>query len=248
MKRLLSLTLIILTLLAGRAVAAVAFDATSASGANGSGGPAYSWTHTPVGTPTAVGVWITIYGGGNTVTGVTYGGVAMTQALHVANGSGPGGSQNDSDYLFGLASPPSGSQTVAVATSGANQYIIAAVVTVTGSNASTCFRSVANTQPAASPASTSVSTVTGDLVVDMVQAFGGSTLTKGVSQTLSWGPLSEASVYAAGSYQVAGGATTTMAWTYTGAANNTDDVAGVFQQGTGGGSSYHGLLMQGIGQ
>lgn len=128
---------------------AVTFDAASSTGAGGSGGPTYSWTHTPVGTPTAVGLWATIYGGGNTISGVTYGGVSMgAPVLTVTNTGG----RNDTDYLFGLASPLSGPQTIIVTTAPAGgKYIICGAMTVLGSDTTTCFRNTASSTPAASP-------------------------------------------------------------------------------------------------
>lgn len=58
---------------------AVAFDAASDSAEFVSGTPA-TWTHTPVGTPRGVIVYITQADGTNDVfSGVTYGGVAMTR-------------------------------------------------------------------------------------------------------------------------------------------------------------------------
>lgn len=236
----------LLWLAAWPALAAVAFDAESTTSAVSSGGPNYSWTHTPVGTPTAVEVSVSIYA--TTVTGVTYGGVAMAQAVSALTGTGPIGSQPDSDYIFCLTSPPSGPQTVTVSTSAANQYIIAAAVTVTGSSTSTCFRNTASIQPAASPASTSVTTVAGDLVVDLMDAFGSASATPGGSQTLAWGPISAAALYAAGSYQAAAGTSTTMSWTYLTGTNQQALLIAAFEQGSGGGSTYHGLLLQGIGK
>ena len=227
------------------ALAAVAFDAQSTSGVAGSGGPTYSWTHTPVGTPTAVGVWITSYNGatGFTPTGVTYGGSSMTLAL---TGSG---SLNDLDTLYCLTSPPSGAQTVVITFGGTGQYFIAAAVTVTGSSTSTCFRNTGNTPStsATSPASTTLTTVSGDLVVDMMQVFSGSAITKGGSQTLAWGPNSQSALNASGSYQAATSTSTTMTWTWTGGSTS-EEFAGAFEVGSGGGAVVHTLPLMGVGK
>ena len=132
---------------------AVSFDAYSTSQAGGSGGPTYSWTHTPAGTPTAVGVWITVYNGvsGYTPSSVTYGGVTMTLGTSVG-----GGAQNDWDFLYSLPNPPSGAQTVQITFGGTGQYYIAAAVTVIGSSLTTCFRNVTNVIPSGSPMSTPI--------------------------------------------------------------------------------------------
>ena len=59
----------------------VAFDAVASDSVSASSGTTLSWTHTPVGTPTAVGVSLWNYEPFATITGITYGGVAMTQAV-----------------------------------------------------------------------------------------------------------------------------------------------------------------------
>jgi hypothetical protein len=101
---------------------AVAYDAES-RGAGGSGN--FNWTHTPVGTPK--GIWVFVgqdTGLTDEVTGVTYGGTAMTR---VTTGSptnpvfrdGSGAGEDGGEYCYFLgASIPTGAQTVAVTVNG----------------------------------------------------------------------------------------------------------------------------------
>ncbi len=77
-----------------------------------------SWTHTPSGTPGAVIVGVTISGtlavsGDNAITGVTYGGVAMTKASELHKGTGEFLSVWYFELLSGI---PAGAQTVSIST------------------------------------------------------------------------------------------------------------------------------------
>lgn len=93
---------------------ALAFDAVS----NGAVGQARSttdktWTHTPVGTPRAILVYIIQdVGTGDEVVGVTYGGVAMTRVRYLA---GLAGTEDGAVYAYFLGTNvPTGAQTVSV--------------------------------------------------------------------------------------------------------------------------------------
>ncbi len=92
---------------------AVAFDAFTDDGVSGTGN--LSWTHTPVGTPRAILVSIAQYvTGADEVSGVTYGGVAMSRvAVNLKATGQPGGG-----YVYILGSNiPTGAQTVSVTVS-----------------------------------------------------------------------------------------------------------------------------------
>ncbi len=97
-----------------------AYSELTAEYREASGGSAvFSWTHTPSGTPKGVLVWVTagtgqITAADNAITGVTYGGVSMTEIaeVHLSGASEPG-----SCWLFELlAGIPTGAQTVSVTT------------------------------------------------------------------------------------------------------------------------------------
>lgn len=195
-------------------------------------GGSTTWTHTPVGTPTAVGVWISCFNGATgTITGVTYGGVSMAREIFAPSG-GPF-SLATGCYLYSLPNPPSGAQTVVV--SGTPSFLVGASVTVTGSDTTTCFRNVGNSTSgsATGPLTVTLTTVSGDLVVDMFDAFGGNTLTP--AQTLAWGPVNNSNVIDSGSYQAAITTTTINSWTCLGATNGLQLLAGAFKGTSGGG-------------
>lgn len=90
---------------------AIAFDA-SAEGI----GPTNSlvWTHTPVGTPKGIIVFVALTSSNTTlVTGVTYGGVAMTEQPGSPNVEGAGEQGQIRCYFLG-SSVPTGAQNVTV--------------------------------------------------------------------------------------------------------------------------------------
>lgn len=94
---------------------AVAFDAFTAS-SNGTGD--LSFTHTPVGTPRGVIVYIVQNAdGSDSVTGVTYGGVAMSEMSGSPNLKSTGEPGGVHAFFLG-SSIPTGAQTVAVSSSG----------------------------------------------------------------------------------------------------------------------------------
>lgn len=91
-----------------------------------------SWTHTPVGTPKGILVFVLQYAtGSDDVTGVTYGGVAMTELgssplLHTTG-------ETFTVYAYFLGSNiPTGAQTVAVTGSSSNKCGVSFSVTASG--------------------------------------------------------------------------------------------------------------------
>jgi hypothetical protein len=106
----------------------VAFDATSQAT---SGTGELSWAHTPVGTPRGVVVFVETRSNADDVTGVTYGGTAMTEvALSPLNNSFS--AINMVHAFFLGASVPTGEQTVVVSVDAATAKQ-AQAVTVTAS-------------------------------------------------------------------------------------------------------------------
>lgn len=109
---------------------AVAFDAFSTIGQTTGD---MSFTHTPVGAPKGIIVYIVTNGVNITVSGVTYGGVAMTQAANspVTNVTGELGSTHC--YFLG-SSIPTGAQTVSIDMLLGTEVSFAGCVSVTASN------------------------------------------------------------------------------------------------------------------
>jgi hypothetical protein len=104
----------------------VAFDAVSFNGGSGD----QSFTHTPVGTPRAVVVLIAqVLSGTDSITGVTYGGVAMTEIPGSPNLLVSGEAGASYGYFLGR-NIPTGPRTVVVST-GSSQTKRTAVYTLT---------------------------------------------------------------------------------------------------------------------
>ncbi|MDP1614093.1 MAG: LamG domain-containing protein [Sulfuritalea sp.] len=116
--------------------AAVAHDAASESHAGTTGSTnqaSFSWTHTVAGTPRGVLVYILTRSATKTVTGVTYGGVAMTEIAGGAAVDTAGEAARVETFFLG-ASIPTGAQTITVSrTSNATiMYASAATQTAAG--------------------------------------------------------------------------------------------------------------------
>jgi hypothetical protein len=114
---------------------AVAYDANSTS----NGTTSISWTHTPVGTPAGVYVFVSHCGtnptngtNSNDVTRVTYGGITMDQ---VASQTGGGTNLKGmvAAYFLGV-NVPSGAQTVVVTGGSTSKYAFCRTVTAATAN------------------------------------------------------------------------------------------------------------------
>lgn len=109
---------------------AIAFDAfTSSTGGTGD----YSFSHTPVGTPKGVIVYVIFNGAAIGISGVTYGGVAMAEQAN-SPASNLTGELGASHCFFLGASIPSGMQTVAIDVTLGTEVSVAGCVTVTAAN------------------------------------------------------------------------------------------------------------------
>lgn len=183
---------------------AIAFDVLSQS-ADVSGVSSVSWSHTVTGTDPFLFV-----GAANidyvTLSGVTYNGTAMTTAWDHQ----PLAGQNSGSTLAG---PATGSNTVAVTWTG--------TVSSGGRAAAASYSGVHQTVPtgagvtangSASPATRSVSSAAGEMVIDFPLAFGN--IGVGAGQTARMDETGWiAGSSAAGFSEEAGAATVTMSWT-----------------------------------
>jgi hypothetical protein len=183
--------------------------------AKGGTGTSLTWTHTPVSsTPTAVAVLVQNYEAGGSVTGVTYGGTAMTNALNTGNFHGA------SCQIWGLPNPASGAKSVVV--SGASTIINAASITVTGSNTSTTFDSTNSQLTATTTSTLAVTSAGGEFIIDMLGLTNPSQAgpTANSPQTQQWSQAQNPFVYALGStVNASGGSSTTIGWSIPGSAD-----------------------------
>ena len=116
-----------------QALAAVAHDAASESHAGTTGSTnqaSFSWTHTPAGTPRGVLVYVLTRSPTKTVTGVTYGGVAMTEIAGGAAVDTAGEAARVETFFLGAA-VPTGAQTVTVSRTNNATIMYASAATQT---------------------------------------------------------------------------------------------------------------------
>lgn len=173
----------------------VVFDAASST--SGTNVSSLSWTHTPSGTPSAVGVGTMYWGTGSnrTVSSISYGSGNLT----VAPGNPSGfNAQNDAATVWGLANPPSGAQTVTVTYSGSGCYPTAGAVTVTGSDTTTCYSNGNSGLGNSTSLSVTVTSATGELVFAIGGQDGSPTTVLTAGQTSRFGPLSSGDIRSLG--------------------------------------------------
>jgi hypothetical protein len=165
---------------------AVAFDAVgpSSAGTNSVGSP-LTWTHTASGSNRAVIVGISqnnnVYVAGEVT--VTYGGTAMTFLGERPTDDQPSGAAQ----LFGLVNPPTGAQTVSAQHSTGTYGFIGGSISFTGVDQTTPFgtavTAAGDNSGGSTPPTASVSSASGNMVVDVV--VYGSALS-GATGTLQW--------------------------------------------------------------
>lgn len=202
----------------------VVFDAVgSGSVTNSASGVNLTWTHTPVGAPTAVAVGIQSYivNCALTTGQVTYGAVSLTllASSSVNNGTVV-------TYIFGAGGAttlPTGAQTVTVNLAAANPsgtcYINGGSITVTGgATTGTGFETATTNFGTGTTTTSSPTSATGELVVDIVGNSGPDVTSAGGTQTVRWGapgtPNHAGGDAASGSTASATAGSTTMTWTY----------------------------------
>ena len=202
----------LLTCPLAHAAISVDSEATAASGTPNQVS-SLSWSHT-VGAScnTILMVGISWRDGNIATTSVTYGGTALTKIGAV----NAGGNQNRTELWYLLA-PATGTATVVV-TGNASKAIVAASISFTGVNQATPLGTSAFVgSNGSTTASVTVSSGSGQVVLDTVTANGDAvSLTPGGSQTQQWYSYSNngdgGNSRGGGSTQP-GAASTTMTWT-----------------------------------
>lgn len=136
-----------------------------------------SWTHTPTGTPSGVGVGVAWWDGANAVSTATYGGTSMTpHKISDINGS------SDRVSIFALANPSSGSQTVAIGW-GTSVVPNGVAITVTGGDTTTVHSNTSSANGSSTAPSTTCTSATGELVMDFGAHRWPTDMTAGADQT-----------------------------------------------------------------
>jgi hypothetical protein len=194
---------------------AVAFDAASELPMSTSQNP--SWTHTPSGTPTGVGI-IVVYRDANGASTITINSVTYGVETCDFEDSQDCNSGLIRVALYSLPSPPSGQVTVQVNFNAVpDRNSTAYVVTVTGGDTANVFSAVAKATATSTAPSVSVASSADELVMDGV-ASAGSLNAVGEDQTVRMNASFVANLSsgeACGSTK-AGAVSVTTSWTLSG--------------------------------
>lgn len=226
---------------------AVAFDAVSNANNENNVSTTMSWTHTPVGTPSSVGVSAQIYNDtANSITSITYGGSSLTKMPGSTSGSQGGFSSHTEIWGSDGLTLATGAQTIVITFAAVGSYCQAGAITVTGSNTTTCFSAAAvNDNASSTTPSVTIASATGELVMDQTANSAGQVPTAGGSQTSRY-TYNPAGLFAGGGSTQPGAASVTMSWTI--AANSWTISAASFKAaGGGGGARPRTLVMLGVG-
>src|SRR5712691_11450667 len=172
----------------------------------------FSWSHTTSGTNRLLVVGVSWSSSSAlTVTGMTYAGTAMTSIGSAVNGTNAGMALF---YLPESLLPATGtSNTVQVTMSNQTNQLVAGAITFMGVNQTTPVGIFASTTGSSTAASVTVTSNTGETVIDTVATKIDTSPTAGVGQTQRWNPSStQGSGWGAGSTEP-GASSVTMSWT-----------------------------------
>lgn len=239
--RLLRALALLAALWASPAWAAAAFDAASNNGCtNGAASPS-NWTHTPVGTPTALLVYVSIDAATQpTTVTVTYNSVSVTFQDSQTDASG-----NEQVRLYALGAPSAGPQTVSVAwTGGAAVEICAGAMTFTGTDTSGFLNTIAKAQGAGATASVTITSATGEVATWGVVVSSQAPTTP--NQTGQWAIFATGG---GGGGQTANGAAPNITGTWATGTHNWSEIGvSVKAAAGGGGASVPSRTLTGVGQ
>lgn len=135
---------------------AVAIDASTGINESASGATSLTISHTCGGSATYLLVFVADWQG-DTVTGVTYNGVAMTQLCKETRTPDSGSLEI---YWYGLGSPATGANNVVISRSGTVAWINGGVISLTGSSTTTSPVDATATEPGAAGQSTDTLSIT----------------------------------------------------------------------------------------
>lgn len=184
----------------------VTFDAVGpgATGIQGIVVASLTWTHTPAGIPTAIGVTVShTQATPSAVTSGTYGGTPLAISANKTAGLG------EFSAILGLANPAAGARTVIVNFSG-NFIGAAGSISVVGSSIVTVFSNVSAgaTANGVTMTDSPCTSAIGELVIDAAGSGVSGAITPGAGQTQRWNALG--GFFSAASSSKPGAASITM--------------------------------------
>ena len=185
----------------------ITLDGVSSSSAGG-GSATLTWSHT-VGPDSyrmlIVGVSYWTVSATDPTTGVTYSGQSLTKIGNAIQGTAPISS------LWYLLNPPTGTANIVVTRTNTGEDITAGATSWSGVNQSTPLGTAVTATGTSTTPSVTVSSASGEVVVDNAAMFSGNTLSPLDGQTQRYAIL-QGNAHAYGSSEP-GAASTTMSWT-----------------------------------
>lgn len=173
------------------------------------------------------------------VSGVTYGGVAMTYVADILRGD------TIRIHLFRLIAPATGANDVIITLVSGATAIVGGSQSFTGAHQTTPLGTPATASGYDTAPSIAVSSATGELVADAVGTEPNNAPTVGAGQTERWNLGVGTTVRAAGSTEP-GAASVTMSWTL-GATQRWVIIGVSIKPAAAGGSVQQNLLLVGVG-
>ena len=182
------------------------WDSTTSTDGSGT---SFTFSHTTgTGTNRLLLVGVSMQQGGQSVSGVTYGGISLTQVSFRSNGTGGTSTRME---IWQLVNPPVGVTNVVVTLSATSQAAIGAA-TFSGVDQTTPFGTFVSATGNSATPSVIATSAAGELVFDTMSSRNGATATQGAGQTLLWQDTAQANVTGGGSTEP-GAASVTMSWT-----------------------------------
>lgn len=183
---------------------ALAVDAVSSTGGSGS---SFSWSHTCSGSNRVLLLGIGWYDTADTVSSITYNSVAMTLV--------PSSTATNGQYtaaLYYLTDPTTGSNTISVTFTGSVFDFGGVALSVTGADQSTPLGTANTASGTSTTPSVTITSASGELVLDTLIIAHSGTLTVGGSQTQRWNAITGGGFIKGGASTEDGAASVTMSW------------------------------------
>ena len=207
-----------------------AVDSVSSFASNGAG--PFTWSHTCSGSDRLLRVTTSHFDSSDTVTGVTYNGVALTAV--------PSGSTNNGQYYitaYYLIAPDTGTHDIVVTVSGSVFDFGAGAISYTDAHQTTPLGTAVTATGTSTTPSVTVSSAADELVDDGLVIIHGGTLSVGAGQTQRWNAIATSGFIKYAGSTEGGAASTTMSWSNSSSQTWAIVAVPIKPVGGGGGSS-----------
>ena len=182
-----------------------AVDSVSSFSSNGAG--PFTWSHTCSGTDRLLRVTTSHFDSSDTISSITYNGVALTAV--------PGGSTNNGQYYvtaYYLIAPDTGTHDIVVTVTGSVFDFGAGAISYTDAHQTTPLGTAVTATGTSTTPSVTVSSAADELVDDGLVIIHGGTLSVGAGQTQRWNAIASSGFIKYAGSTEGGAASTTMSW------------------------------------